>query len=158
MKFTLDVHLGRLARDLRMLGFDSLWSQDVEDAELIEQARSEHRALLTRDRALAESAEQAGAEVLLVVSLEKDSQLLEVLKRFQLGETARAGRGFLTLCLQCNSPILPVKGHQIHDRVPGRLLLEHEEFFLCPRCERVYWRGSHFDRMKEWVEKLLSRT
>lgn len=151
MRFILDVHLGNLARHLRMMGVDALWSEDFEDAHLKTVAETEGRVLLTRDRALAVSCSNAYR-----VEAEKpDLQFREVVEKFELTEQALSGKGFLTRCLQCNSLILPVKGHQIVDRVPGHLLLEHTEFFLCPRCERVYWKGSHADRMQKWIRKTL---
>ncbi len=136
-----------------MLGFDSLWSDDYEDSQLKKISEEEGRILLTRDRALAESTPSAYR----VDATDPEKQFREVLEKFGLTEQARAGEGFLTRCLQCNSLILPVKGHQIHERIPGHLLLEHQEFFLCPRCERVYWMGSHVDRMKKWVAKALDK-
>jgi uncharacterized protein with PIN domain len=150
-RFVLDVHLGRLARHLRMLGIDALWRDDFEDSELQRIAREEERVLLTRDRALAEATEKSH----WVKATDHEEQLREVLTEFQLTPWALSGRGFLTRCLQCNSLILPVAGHQIHDRIPGHLLLEHQEFYLCTRCERVYWRGSHVDRMAQWVSRVL---
>lgn len=153
-RFVLDVHLARLARHLRMLGFDSLWRPDYEDPELKRLAHEEKRILLTRDRALHDQTDPALRHY--VEATDPTAQLLEVLTRFDLLEQARTQKRFLTVCLECNSPILPVQPHHVHSRVPGDILASHDEFFLCPRCERVYWKGSHYDRMRDWISKTLS--
>jgi len=156
-RFVADAHLGKLARHLRMLGHDTLWEasfSDLKDEELLRLAREERRSLLTCDRALAETAGRHQA--LRILSQSPPQQLIEVLAHFQLGDDARSGKGFLTRCLQCNSLILPLPPHQVTDRVPGHLLLEFDTFYLCPRCEQVYWNGSHVARMREWVIRTLS--
>lgn len=153
-RFVLDVHLGKLARHLRMVGFDTLWKDDYMDPELLEISNTEHRILLTRDRELSEKADPS--LVHYVHATDPDEQLVEVADRFDLREKISSMQGFLSRCLQCNSPILPAKPHQLEDRLPGHVRLQFNEFFLCPRCERVYWKGSHFDRMWEHVKSLMS--
>jgi uncharacterized protein len=148
-KFVLDVHLAKLARHLRMLGFDSLWKSDYTDPELLRVSAEEGRILLTRDRALWEMAPLSH----YVAATDPEEQLVEVLRKFELLDVAREGRGFLTRCLQCNSVILPAKPHHVAHLIPGDILTRFDEFFFCPHCERVYWKGSHWDRMREWVAK-----
>jgi uncharacterized protein with PIN domain len=153
-RFVLDVHLGKLARHLRMVGFDTLWKDDYSDPELLEISKTENRILLTRDRELVEKADPMLSHY--VQATAPDEQLVEVADTFGLRSKISNMQGFLSRCLQCNSPILPVKPHQLEDRLPGHVRLQFNEFFLCPRCERVYWKGSHFDRMWERVQKLMS--
>ncbi len=153
-RFVLDVHLGKLARHLRMLGFDSLWHPDYQDDVLERLAIDEGRVLLTRDRELHERTLKT-ARSHYVQAIEPSAQLLEVLKAFSMIERVRSGQGFLTRCMECNSPILPMKAHHLTDRVPEHVLQQHEDFFLCPRCERVYWKGTHWTRMHDWVQKLI---
>jgi hypothetical protein len=153
-RFVLDVHLGKLARHLRMVGFDTLWKDDYQDPELLEISRTENRVLLTRDRELVQKADPAFSHY--VQAIDPDQQLIEVADVFELRSKIATMKGFLTRCLQCNSPILPVQAHQLEDRLPGHVRLQFNEFFLCPRCERVYWKGSHFDRMWERVQKLMA--
>jgi uncharacterized protein with PIN domain len=153
-RFVLDVHLGKLARHLRMVGFDTLWKDDYSDPELLEISKAESRILLTRDRELFEKADPTLSHY--VQATAPDEQLVEVADTFGLRSRISNMQGFLSRCLQCNSPILPVKPHQLEDRLPGHVRLQFNEFFLCPRCERVYWKGSHFDRMWERVQKLMS--
>lgn len=136
-----------------MLGFDSLWRHDFADAELKRLSITEQRYLLTRDRELAENADPLFTYY--VQATDPNDQLKEVLEYFALLERVRSRRGFLTRCLECNHVILPVRGDQIAERIPAAVRQEHEEFFLCTYCERVYWKGSHFDRMQKWVEDLI---
>lgn len=153
-RFIADVHLGKLARHLRMLGFDTLWREGYGDDELLKTAMDENRWLLTRDRELYE---RAGREkAIRITEQAPPQQLLEVIHALSLGDLVSSRKGFLTLCLDCNHPIIPVKPHHVVDRLPGSVLLQHDEFYLCTRCERVFWKGSHFDKMQEWVEKLLA--
>jgi len=152
-KFVCDVHLGRLARYLRMLGFDSLWSAEFEDDELLRISREEGRYLLTRDRELCGRAGKPACHY--VKATDPKEQIIEVIAAFALKEQVASGKGFLTLCMDCNAPILPTQPHQVVDRLPGSVLLAHDKFFLCPRCERIFWQGSHWDRMKEWVNSQL---
>jgi uncharacterized protein with PIN domain len=153
IRFVLDVHLAKLARHLRMLGYDSHWRSDLGDDELLRISGDEGRVLLTRDRELFGRADPSLRHY--VQATDSRAQLAEVLSQFNLREEARLGSGFLTRCLECNSPIIPVKPQYISDRVPADLLQRHSEFFLCPRCERVYWKGSHWERMKIWVRRTL---
>jgi uncharacterized protein len=152
--FVLDVHLGRLGRNLRITGLDALWRDDFGDDELLRISHDEQRVLLTRDRALFERAEPNRSHY--VMAIDPGAQFREVISRFNLGAKIASGEGFLSRCLDCNSPILPVSAHQVADRLPGHVRLEFQEFFLCPRCERVFWKGSHFDRMREWLQAQIA--
>jgi uncharacterized protein with PIN domain len=105
--------------------------------------------------ARAEGCAPTGFAAHFVEAIDPAEQLREVITAFQLLETARGLTGFLTRCLDCNAAILPIQKRIAAERVPAEILALHEAFFLCPRCERVYWRGSHFDRMREWVLSAL---
>jgi uncharacterized protein with PIN domain len=154
--FVLDVHLDKLARHLRMVGFDALWSSEHKNPELLKISNEEFRILLTKDRALHDLA--SADRKYYVEADEPGEQLREVLERFELKDQVLEHKGFLSRCLECNSPIVEVNGKQIEDRIPKHVLREHQEFYFCPRCERVYWKSSHFERMKTWIQRLLSGT
>ena len=152
--FVLDVHLGKLAHHLRMVGFDTLWSSEYTDPELLKISKEQFRILLTRDRELYNL---ASAELSHYVdATEPGEQLREVLERFELKDQVMEHKGFLSRCLECNSPIVEVNGEKIQDRIPEHVFLVQKEFYFCPRCERVYWKGSHFERMKVWVKRVLT--
>jgi uncharacterized protein with PIN domain len=148
-RFALDAMLGRLARWLRVLGLDATWSADVADAALVRHALDEGRWLLTRDRALPE--EWRIPRIHLVESEQPLEQLREILDAFALRETVR----LFARCTRCNAPIEAVPREVAAARVPPRVLARNERFWRCPRCERLYWEGSHVDRMRRILERVL---
>ena len=149
-RFVLDVHLGRLARGLRMLGFDSAYGNRAGDAELARRAAGEKRILLTRDRGLLKrSAVERGY---WLRETESRRQLAEVVRRFDL---ARSIRPF-TRCMACNEPLRPASAEAARGRVPPPVAAARHEFRECPRCGRVYWAGSHYRRMQDWIAELTA--
>jgi uncharacterized protein len=149
-KFVLDVHLGRLAGYLRMLGFDALYSNCASDQELVQISGEQKRILLTRDRGvLKHSAVTHGYWL-----RETDSrcQAEEVVSRFDLARSLRP----LTRCMVCNEPLRAASKADVHGRVPPGTLEWCEEFRECPGCRRVYWEGSHCRRMRRWIGQLAA--
>ena len=141
-RFIADAHLGRLARYLRFAGFDTLWANAWDDAELVAIAAREGRVVLTCDRALLmHRALPAGC---WLRSRQPLAQLGEVARRYALAlDGTRAGR-----CLECNALPLPVaKEEVVADLLPGTRAA-FDEFWRCPGCRRIYWRGSHWQRMR----------
>lgn len=147
-KFVLDVHLGRLAAYLRMLGFDAKYRNCAGDAELVKISAEQERILLTRDRGLLKHTAVTRGYWLR----ESDSrrQTAEVVRRFDL---ARLLRPF-TRCMACNERLRPLHRGEIQQRVPAPIAARHEQFQECSACRRVYWEGSHYQRMQRWVEEL----
>jgi uncharacterized protein with PIN domain/sulfur carrier protein ThiS len=140
--FLADAHLGALARFLRMLGFDTVHDQALADREIRRIAHGEGRVVLTRDRDLLKCREiERGC---YVRSLKPEAQLREVAARYELAKHARP----FTLCLHCNLPLAAVAGDLVASRVPPRVLELHNAFTHCAGCDRVYWPGTHYERMK----------
>ncbi len=150
-RFVLDVHLGRLAGYLRMLGFDALYRSDYRDEELVRVSSEQGRILLTRDLGLLKHA--ALRYGYAVRQTNPRRQAREVLERFDL---ARAAAPF-TRCLRCNDPLEAVAKEQVRERLPETTRAHYDEFRQCPACARVYWAGSHYQRMQRLVEELLSQ-
>jgi hypothetical protein len=148
LRFLLDVHVGRLAAYLRMAGFDALYSNQAADAELAGLVAREGRVLLTRDRyLLMRTAVQRGY---WVRSTQPKQQLLEVVKRFDLVGSMQP----FTRCLSCNTLLKEVARETVLDRLPPKVW-EKDTFRVCPGCQRVYWEGSHYQRMSKllrWVK------
>lgn len=149
IRFVLDTHLGKLSTYLRMLGFDSLYRPDYRDDELLGIALNEGRALLSRDRELVGSKQLTRAY--LVRETDPHLQVREVVERFDLRSSLRP----FIRCIRCNTPLRTVEKAQVFERLPPRIQEMYEEFQLCPTCDRVYWRGSHYERMSEFIEILL---
>lgn len=141
-RFVLDVHLGRLAAYLRMLGFDCLYRNDYEDAALARLSVAEHRILLTRDRRLL-MLKQVTHGYYVRARLPRE-QLVEVMTRFDL---FRARRPF-TRCLHCNGLIQPVDKEAVLEHLLPRTREYYEKFWQCARCGKIYWKGSHYRRMQ----------
>lgn len=147
-RFVLDVHLGRLARHLRMLGFDAVWEGDADDAALAATSARERRILLTRDRGLLKR--RAVTHGYCVRSSAPAQQLAEVIRRLDL---ARAIAPF-TRCIRCNGALAPVEKAEVADRLPPRVRERHQSFRRCGGCGRVYWAGTHHERMSRVVAAL----
>jgi uncharacterized protein with PIN domain len=134
-RFVADVMLGRLARWLRALGYDTLYFRDAPDRRLLAVALSEGRRLLTRDAALARRAREAGflvhAEVL-------DAQIREVTTA-----CGPAARRVLSRCLECNGLLAASPPEAVRDRVPPYTFATRREFWTCLGCRRVFWAGTH---------------
>jgi hypothetical protein len=148
-RFAVDVMLGRLARWLRVLGLDATWTADIADAALVRHALDEERWLLTRDRAL--PAEWRVPRIHLVASELPLEQLREIIDVFAL----RSEVQLFARCTRCNAPIEALPRALAATHVPPRVLARNERFWRCPGCERIYWEGSHVDRMRRTVERVL---
>ena len=148
-RFVLDNHLGRLAAYLRMLGFDALYRNNYEDDELAETAEREDRILLTRDRRLL--MRKAIRYGYCLRSLDPKRQVAEVLRRFRLLNQVRP----FHRCLRCNSPLEPVSKAAVLDQLEPLTRRYFDEFHRCTGCGRVYWRGSHYQRMRKLIETIL---
>lgn len=140
-RFVLDVHLGRLARALRLLGLDARWANDLEDDAIIALARDEGRIILTRDRRLLTSPQVTHGY--WVRATARDAQVAEVLARFDLGGQLAP----FTRCLSCNGALAPVPKAEVADRLPSGTRRSYTAFRRCGGCGKVYWEGAHWGRL-----------
>jgi uncharacterized protein len=142
LRFLADAHLGGLARFLRMLGFDTEHRNALDDGEIRRRASEDARIVLTRDRELLKCRDvRRGC---YVRALKAEAQLQEVATRYGLARLAQP----FTLCLHCNRGLEAVSRDAIAHRVPEKVLLLQEWFTHCPGCDRVFWPGSHYERMR----------
>lgn len=149
IKFILDVHLGRLAKYLRLCGFDTLFSALYDDREIVDIALREARVIVTRDRLLIKGAREAKGY--LVKSQYHDEQLREVFEELKLRDRVR----LFSRCIACNSLLEDVRKEEIADRLLADTRKYFSVFRRCPSCDRIYWEGSHYDNMKKSLEPLL---
>ena len=149
-RFVLDIHLGKLATSLRMLGFDTLYRNDYADEELAHISSTEDRILLTRDRGvLMRSVVTYGY---YVRETNPQQQVVEVLRRFDLfGSVAPFQR-----CLRCNGLLSPVSKETIIDLLPPQIQQSVDEFHHCLECGQIYWKGSHYERMQKFIKGVLN--
>jgi uncharacterized protein with PIN domain len=142
--------LGRLARWLRILGFDTTWVAHIADGDLVRRAVEEKRVILTRDRALPGEWRVSGVAV--VAAENPLAQLREVAVRFDLARRVH----LFTRCSRCNTPLEPVSKAEARGSVPPRVWRAESRFRRCPGCARFYWSGSHTDRMRRVIDGVLA--
>ncbi len=148
-RFVADAHLGKLALYLRLLGFDTWYANDADDATLAGVSRDERRILLTRDRGLLKR--RMVTHGCYVRETDPERQVAALLRRFDL---YRAAAPFCR-CLRCNGLLEAVPKEAVLDRLQPKTRQYYDEFSRCRACDRVYWRGSHHERMARFVERLL---
>lgn len=149
-RFVLDVHLGKLAKALRMLGFDAVYENDYDDKTIAAKAEAEQRIVLTRDVGLLKH--KIVKYGYWIRSQHLKEQLKEVIRYFRLNDSIVP----LTRCLVCNATIVSIDKEVVADLLPPKTKLYYQDFFQCPDCRRVYWKGSHYERMREFVKYICS--
>lgn len=148
-RFVVDVHLGKLAGYLRMLGFDTVYPDDHDDAVLAQISSEERRILLTRDQGLLKRSLVTYGY--WVRATDPRRQVVEVFRRFSLsGQVAPFER-----CVHCNGLLEPVRKGDILDRLKNGTRRYYDEFRRCRACKRIYWKGSHYERMQKFIDWLL---
>ena len=148
--FVADGHLGKLVRDLRLLGLDVAYASTVADADLIDISVSQTRALLTRDRRLLmHSAVQHGYSPR---SQRAEEQTIEVLRRFEVRELLKP----YSRCLRCNALLAAVPKNDVIDQLEPLTRIYYEEFRQCAGCGAVYWPGSHFAKLQARLERMIA--
>lgn len=147
-KFIVDVNLGKLAAKLRLLGFDTLYRNDFIDSEIVEVSLREQRIILTRDKGLLKY--RAATHGYWVRSDDPKRQLQEVVQRLQL----KNGFHPFTRCSDCNALLQPVDKALVKARLPDDTWQSVEDFMLCTGCNKIYWRGSHYDRICKLIDDL----
>ena len=150
MKFIADMMLGRLARWLRLYGYDTLYGIEDDD-EILRIARAEGRILLTRDATLAERARKLGVEAILLGSNSFEEQV-EELRRY--GVEFRELFPANARCPKCNGPIRPASKEEVKDRVPPTVYEKYDEFYICQNCGQIYWPGRQWREMLRIDKKL----
>jgi hypothetical protein len=147
VRFLVDATCGKLARLLRLLGLDAAYDRAWDDAEVAQIADKERRIVLSMDRALLKRGAVAFGR--LVRAHDPQEQLAEVLRHFGIkGPWAAFSR-----CLECNAALTPVPKTEILHRLLPLTKKYFDTFYRCPACDRIYWPGSHHDRMREWLAR-----
>jgi uncharacterized protein len=146
-RFVLDMHLGRLATHLRLLGFDTLYWTEAHDPFLAKVSEEEARILLTRDRGLLKRGNVTYGCHVWETNPEK--QVVEVLRRFDLFSVVAP----FTRCTLCNGMVDPVSKEEVLDQLEPKTRLYFHEFRRCRECGRVYWKGSHYQRILQLIER-----
>ena len=147
-KFVLDVHLGKLANYLRLCGFDTHYENDLDDHEIVEISKIQKRIVLTRDVGLLKHNNLTHG--LWIRSQESRKQLKQVISRLDLAGEVKPFRR----CMHCNGILVQVDKEKILHRLKPKTREYFDEFFQCRDCEKIYWRGSHYEKMLDWLEEI----
>ena len=151
VRFVADGHLGKLTRNLRLLGFDVAYGAGADDQELLDIMARENRALLTRDRRLLmHSIVQHGY---YPRSQNADQQTVEVLRRFDLAELIAP----FTRCLRCNAALQDAAKAEVIEDLEPLTKVYYDQFRRCPACKQIYWSGSHFPKLQKCIEDICSQ-
>lgn len=149
-KFVLDVHLGKLCKYLRMLGFDVYYRNDLDDDEIVKISITENRIILTRDIGILKNG--LVSHGYWVRSQDSKKQLWEVIRRFDLNNELRP----FYRCIVCNGLIIEVAKKDIEHLLRENTRAFFNHFFQCQSCGKIYWEGSHFETMQEFVDNVIS--
>jgi uncharacterized protein with PIN domain len=150
-KFICDVHLGKLARYLRMMGFDVLYKNSFDDKEIVKLSLKERRAILTRDRGILKRNEVTHGYFIRSGEVEKQAE--EVVRRFDLQKLIKE----FTRCLDCNYKLIKIAKAKILGELPPKVASYKNEFFKCPGCSKLYWKGTHHQRMLAFIKKMKEK-
>jgi uncharacterized protein with PIN domain len=147
-KFLLDGMLGSLARWLRICGYDAEYVQSLPDDELLERAAEGGSVLLTRDELLFRKAQRAGLDAFIVMGDDDSERLASVARRFHLGLDTVSSR-----CPVCGGSLGQVVKDELAGKVPASSLEAYDEFWVCDSCGKVFWRGSHWRKIRATIDE-----
>jgi uncharacterized protein with PIN domain len=147
-KFIADCHLGRVAKYLRILGYDTLFFSHIEDNDLIKLSNAQDRIILTRDRELSE---RKSANAFLLKPTEIKEQLITLFEEFGLSRDAYD----FSRCTVDNTPLEVVEKEKVIDKLPGGVKKHFDFFEQCPACGRIYWHGDHYRNMMSLLDDIV---
>lgn len=148
-RFIADSMLGRLARWLRIIGYDTTYYINIKDELLIEKSLLEGRWIITRDTHLIRR------RLVMGYTFIKDNDPMDQLRQIVEELNLNIYKGLLTRCLECNTGLIHAYRGDVIGVVPDYIYSANSAFFLCTSCNRVYWKGSHIDRIKERLTKIF---
>ena len=147
-KFILDTHLGKLARYLRLAGFDTFYCNDLEDSEIIKISLDDNRIILTRDKGILKNSSVTHGYY--IRSQKPKEQIKEVIRRFDLESLIKS----FTICSSCNGKIVTVSKDLIFKQLKSLTKKHYNRFYMCSECKKIYWEGSHYRRIKDFINSL----
>ena len=152
-KFIVDAMLGSLARKLRIFGFDTSYYKTGEDSDLLRVAGEEGRAIVTSDRALGETAGRRGLLAFVVVGRKDRERIVSLVEQAERFHCPLVGGD--PLCALCNGSLSEAKRENVRGLLPSKLVAKHRRYHICEECGKVYWHGSHWNRLRK-IEVLMA--
>jgi len=142
-----DEMLGSLAKWLRILGYDTKYVRDMKDDEISKISLDEGRILITRDKLLHKKTPNS-------IYVENNGLEEQIKKIFKEKNLKIDENKFLTRCIVCNEKIIEIEKEKVKEKVPEHIYAIQDKFYICPKCRKIYWKGSHWENMKEFIKKL----
>ncbi len=153
--FIVDSMLGNLAKKLRVLGYDSKYFSSIEDDKLILIAKNEKRMIITKDEQLTRKAEKQEIGFVLIRGSDEVEQIMQINAKINLGTFVIDTNN--SRCILCNGNLQPVEKYRIIGKIPEGILEREKKFWMCDSCKKIYWEGTHFEKLQEFVTKLNDR-
>jgi uncharacterized protein with PIN domain len=155
IKFIADQNVGKLAKLLRIMGFDTLFFDGEDDANIVAIALAESRIILTRDTQIMKRGviTTGRLKAVLIESDKPEQQMHQLIEALNLDRQSKP----FTLCLECNQPLVEKSKEEIKERVPPYVFKTQNQFMECPNCNRIYWRGTHWQAMTERLKRLARK-
>ena len=150
--FLVDAMLGNIAKKLRLLGFDSEYSSDIKDEEIVLRAKKENRILLTKDLPLLKNAKKQSIQAFWIEGKSEIDQLVQIFKKFSVRSVSISGN--TSRCTECNGMLEHVQKDMIKDSIPDGVLKQNNDFWQCRQCKKIYWEGTHIERLQKFVREL----
>ena len=150
--FLVDAMLGNIAKKLRLLGYDSEYFSDVDDNELILKAKNENRILLTKDETLSTRAESQEVSVIYIKNDIELEQLIQIFKNLKFPKVMVSGN--TSRCTECNGKLEIIEKNNVIDKVPKGVLEKTNNFWKCIICNKIYWDGTHIEKLQKFVGEL----
>ena len=156
LKFIVDHNVGKLARWLRIMGYDTLFFDGSDDSHMVAEALAEGRVLLTRDTAIMKRrvVTSGRLQAILINSDAPEQQMRQVIDTLKLYLQFKP----FTLCIECNQPLAERSQEQVKDLVPPYVFQTQSQYMECPACHRIYWRGTHWQAMTRKLNKFVNKT
>lgn len=153
--FIVDAMLGKLAKKLRLLGYDSHYSSSIDDNEIIQQAINENRMLITKDVPLVHKAKKKQILTIQITSDDEIEQLLQINEKTKLGKCSVSGSS--SRCPICNGELHYIDKNDISEKIPSGVFENMNDFWTCKECKKIYWEGTHIKNLQRFTTKLNER-
>ena len=153
--FLVDAMLGNLAKKLRVLGYDSTYFSSIEDEKLVIIAKNEKRTILSKDELLCKTAQNQNIPAILIRGNDELEQIAQIHQSMKLEKFVIDTNN--SRCIVCNGKLQPTEKYRIIDKIPEGILEREEKFWMCDGCKKIYWQGTHFEKLQEFADKLNNR-
>jgi len=153
--FIVDAMLGKLAKKLRLFGYDSFYSSSIQDDEIIRLAKNENRILITKDALLSQKAEKQEIRTIQITKNDEIDQFLQINEKEKLGKITVNGSN--SRCPVCNGELEYTEKKDVSDKVPTGVFENINDFWKCTKCEKIYWEGTHIKNLQKFTEELNDR-